>query len=73
MVEFTNGNGSRTNTTMKLKPYMHPAEVFKMLADWEAEVEHCKNYKQEELPKYKKVEIKKNNVGWINFFKELRP
>lgn len=56
----------------KIKPYMHPKEVFKILANWEAEIEHSKNYKPLPLPKNQKVEIIRNKVGWQNFVNIVR-
>jgi len=62
-----------------IKPYTNPQEIFKILANAEAEIEHSRNYKPITLPKYTppKVKPKRDIAGWYNFvaviLKDLRP
>lgn len=56
-----------------IKANTHPREIFKIMADAEAEIEHCQHYKKPTLPKYQKVVKLKNNIGWWNFFRQLKP
>jgi hypothetical protein len=61
---------------MHIKPYAHPSDVFKALANIEAEIEHASD-PVPAMPKYDKPNIIKNSPGWYNLvvttLRELRP
>lgn len=56
---------------MQIRPYTHPAEVFKYLANKESEYEHARDPR----PKIPKVEIKRipRSVGFWYIIRQLRP